>query len=295
MPAMETIILNELSIRLIAFVTVFGVMAVWETWYPRRRHRAISRPRRWVHNLALFGLNSLLLRLIFPAAAVGFAAFFQRQGWGLFNYLSWPMIVEVAIAVVVLDLCIWLQHVMFHAVPFFWRFHRVHHADLDFDVTTGLRFHPAEIVISMLIKWVAMAALGPAVVAVVVFEVVLNAASIFNHSNARLPSRADRLIRLLLVTPDMHRVHHSIEQHETNSNFGFCLPWWDRLLGTYRATPARGHARMVLGLDAIRDQRQCVTLPGVLLLPFKAGADSYALGRRNWAGSSAGGDHHQDR
>ena len=222
------------------------------------------------------------MRLVFPAAAVGMAAFAQARGWGFFNYVEAPYWLAVAISVVILDFAIYLQHVMFHAVPALWRLHRMHHADLDFDVTTGARFHPIEIVLSMLIKFAVIAALGPPAVAVVIFEVLLNATAMFNHSNVRMPAGLDRVLRLFAVTPDMHRVHHSVEDHEANSNFGFNLPWWDRLFGTYKPQPDAGHLGMTLGIRDYRAPNEVDRLDGMLLLPFRGKVSGYAINRRVW-------------
>lgn len=271
----------EAPVRLGVFFGVFLVMALWEAAAPRRVLR-MAKGRRWANNLALVFLNSLLLRLVFPAAAVGMAVFAQRQGWGALYYIKVPFWSAVIASVVALDLIIYLQHVMFHAVPLLWRVHRVHHADLDFDVTTGLRFHPIEILLSMLIKFAAIVVLGPPVLAVVLFEVLLNATSMFNHANIRLPRPVDRLLRWVLVTPDMHRVHHSIEDHEINSNFGFNLPWWDRLFGTYRDQPQAGHEAMTIGIRTFRDGRHCMRLTGLLTMPFLGTVTDYAINRRNW-------------
>ncbi|MEZ5542361.1 MAG: sterol desaturase family protein [Pseudomonadota bacterium] len=272
---------HEVTIRLGCFLGVFAVMAVWELLAPRRRLQA-PKAVRWASNLGLVFLNSLILRLLFPAAAVGMAVFAATQGWGLFNYVTVPPWVAFVAALVVLDFCIWLQHVMVHAVPLLWRLHRVHHADLDIDVTTGARFHPLEILLSMLIKFAVILLLGPPLVAVIVFEALLNATAMFNHSNVRIPSRIDRLLRLVLVTPDMHRVHHSVADDETNSNFGFNLPWWDRLFGTYRAQPRAGHTGMTIGIHTFRSQRWCSWLPGMLAIPFVGGVRGYAINRRQW-------------
>jgi sterol desaturase/sphingolipid hydroxylase (fatty acid hydroxylase superfamily) len=201
-------------------------------------------------------LDTVLVRLLFPLAAVGMAFLAQAKGWGLFNVASLPAWVAIPGVVLLLDLTIYGQHVAFHAVPFLWRMHRMHHADLEFDVTTGLRFHPGEIVVSMLIKLATVLVLGAAPVAVLIFEVVLNATSMFNHGNVRLPARLDRVLRLFVVTPDMHRVHHSIDRRETDSNYGFNVPWWDRLFGTYRDQPTLGHDRMTLGIDRFRAPRE---------------------------------------
>jgi len=225
---------------------------------------------------------------VFPAAAVGMAVFASEQGWGLFNYYVAPFWVAVLVSVVVMDFFIWLQHVMVHAVPVLWRLHRVHHADLDFDVTTGARFHTLEILLSMLIKFAVIMLLGPPVVAVVIFEVVLNATAMFNHGNVRLPITLDRYLRLIVVTPDMHRVHHSVEDDETNSNFGFSLPWWDRLFGTYRAQPRAGHEAMTIGIHTFREDKWCSWLPGMLAIPFVGKVQDYAINRRQW-----GQDHEQ--
>ncbi len=267
----------ELEFRLAAAVAVLGVMALWELIGPRRR-QAIGRGARWPSNLAIVVLDTLLVRLVFPSSAVGLALLAQTQGWGLFNAIAVPAWFAVAGSVVLLDLIIYFQHVLFHAVPALWRLHRMHHADLEFDVTTGLRFHPLEIFISMLIKFAVIAALGAPASAVLLFEVLLNATSMFNHGNVRIPLSLDRMLRWLVVTPDMHRVHHSVARHETNSNFGFNLPWWDRLFGTYRAQPARGHAAMTIGIDQFRDVRE-LRLDRMLTQPFREDAGRYPIGR----------------
>jgi len=274
---------NEKPIRLGFFIGIFVIMACWELWAPKRA-LTVSKAVRWANNLGLVVVNTVMLRLLFPAAAVGFAAFAQGAGWGLFNQVSLPGPVELLLAIIALDLAIYLQHVLFHAVPVLWRLHRVHHADLDYDVTTGARFHPIEIVLSMGIKFAAIAALGPSVVAVLMFEVILNAMSMFNHANVGLPAPLDRILRLLLVTPDMHRVHHSIEDDEANSNFGFSLSWWDRLLGTYRNQPRLGHTAMVIGIRHYREASQVAWLPGILALPFIGRISGYAINRRQWDG-----------
>ncbi|MDP3938693.1 MAG: sterol desaturase family protein [Deltaproteobacteria bacterium] len=242
---------NEALVRFGAFASVFGVMALAEIFLPRRRIENAHR-RRWPPNLGILVINTLLVRLLFPAAAVGMAIAAGERGWGLLKVAAIPAWIALPAAVLLLDLLIYLQHVMFHAVPLFWRFHRMHHSDVDFDVTTGGRFHPAEILLSMVIKVGAVAAIGPPVAAVVLFEIVLSSMSLFNHSNVRIPSALDGVLRWFVVTPDMHRVHHSVVTRETNSNFGFNLPWWDRLLGTYRAQPRDGHLEMRIGLESFR-------------------------------------------
>jgi sterol desaturase/sphingolipid hydroxylase (fatty acid hydroxylase superfamily) len=271
----------ETTIRLGAFFGMFSVMALWELLAPRRVLTQ-SKPARWMNNIALVILNTVIVRIVFPTAAIGVAAYATEQQWGLFNQVNSPAWLAVIISVVLLDGLIYMQHVMFHAVPAFWRLHRVHHADMDFDVTTGARFHPIEIVLSMLIKFAAILLLGPPLAAVVIFEVLLNATSMFNHSNVRLPLGLDRLLRVFIVTPDMHRVHHSHYAHETNSNFGFSLSLWDRLFGTYRAQPDDGHENMVIGIDTFRDSKKCIPLYRLLLMPFWGAVTDYAINRRKW-------------
>lgn len=246
----DSIIELETALRLSAFVGVFALAAGWEALAPRRR-ASFTRRQRWPHNLALLALDVLLLRLLAPGAAIAVAIAAETQHWGLLHAVDLPAWVELLTAIVLLDLAIYLQHVVFHAVPVLWRLHRVHHSDPDFDVTTGTRFHPLEILLSVALKCVVVAALGAPAVAVLAFEVLLNATAIFNHSNGRLPPAVDRYLRWLLVTPDMHRVHHSIVRCETDSNFGFNLPWWDRLFGTYRAQPAAGHVAMRIGVEGL--------------------------------------------
>ncbi len=268
----------EPFIRLGAFGGVFTVMAIWELVGPRRKE-AIGRGMRWPSNLGVVVVDSLLVRLVFPITAVGLALVAEAHGWGLFNEITLPAWIAILASVVLLDLAIYFQHVLFHAVPALWRLHRMHHADLEFDVTTGLRFHPIEILLSMMIKLAVVAVLGAPAVAVLIFEVLLNATSMFNHSNVRLPLGLDRALRWFVVTPDMHRVHHSILSRETNSNFGFNLPWWDRLFGTYRAQPAAGHEGMTIGIEQFRDPRE-LGLDRMLLQPFRGDAGRYPLGRR---------------
>jgi sterol desaturase/sphingolipid hydroxylase (fatty acid hydroxylase superfamily) len=269
---------HEPVIRLSAFASVLGAMALWEILAPRRP-QDVGRLTRWPSNLGVVIVDSLLVRLVFPTAAVGVALLAETRGWGLFNALEAPRVVAVIASVVLLDLAIYLQHVLFHAVPVLWRLHRMHHADLEFDVTTGVRFHPIEILLSMLIKFAVIAALGTPAVAVLIFEVLLNATSMFNHGNVRLPQRIDRVLRWIVVTPEMHRVHHSILQRETNSNFGFNLPWWDRLFGTYKPQPAAGHEGMTIGIEQFRDPAE-LRLDRMLVQPFREDARTYPLGRR---------------
>ena len=243
---------NEVLVRLGAFLGIFAAMSLWEVAAPRRALHE-RKSLRWTNNLALTVLNSVLVRAILPVAAIGVAGFAAERSMGVLNIFTLPLAWAIVVSVLALDLAIYLQHLMFHAVPLFWRLHRVHHADLDFDVTTGARFHPIEIALSMLIKFAVILVLGPPAVAVLIFEVLLNATSMFNHGNVRLPARIDRVLRWLVVTPDMHRVHHSIDPRETNSNFGFNVPWWDRLFGTYRAQPRAGHEAMTIGIEQFRE------------------------------------------
>ena len=277
----EYILINEIPIRLGFFFGVFALIAVWEMLRPRRK-LIRSKLVRWGNNLTLVFLNTAILRLMFPAAAIGVAAYAQQTGWGLLNIYELPYLLVVILSVVAMDFVIYLQHVMVHAVPALWRLHRVHHADPDYDVTTGARFHPIEIILSMLIKFATIVVLGPPVVAVLIFEIALNATAMFNHGNIKLPLKLDSVLRWFIVTPDMHRVHHSVEDDEANSNFGFNLPWWDRLFGTYRDQPRGGHEGMQIGIHSYHDPRQVSWLPGMLALPFVGKITGYAINRRQW-------------
>jgi len=277
----DFVLANEVPLRMGFFFGIFAVMALWEVFAPRRRLQH-SKWVRWANNVGLVVLNSVVLRVLLPTAAVGMALFASEQGWGLFNYISVAPWLAVVGSVIAMDFFIWLQHVMVHAIPLLWRLHRVHHADLDYDVTTGARFHTLEILLSMGIKFSVIVLLGPPVVAVVLFEIILNATAMFNHANVRLPAAVDGILRWLVVTPDMHRVHHSVEDDETNSNFGFNLPWWDRLFGTYRAQPRGGHEGMNIGIRTFRDDKWCSWLPGMLAIPFVGKISGYAINRREW-------------
>ncbi len=262
----EWIMSNERFIRLGCFAGVFGLMAIWEM-LATRRELTTGKGSRWLGNLSLVFLDTLVVRLLFPTAALGMALMVRDLGWGVLNVVSVPYWAAVLISVVVLDLAIYLQHVMFHALPVLWRLHMVHHADQDLDVTSGSRFHPIEIVLSMLIKLGVISVLGPPLLAVLIFEVVLNALAMFNHANARLPLPLDRVLRWIIVTPDMHRVHHSVEKPEHNTNFGFNLSCWDRALGTYKDQPEKGHEGMTIGLKSFRE-RSWQSLPRLLSMPF---------------------------
>jgi len=280
MEVMERFILdNEPVLRLSIFFGVFAVMALWELASPRRP-LTTSKTRRWATNLGIVALDTVLARLIFQVAAVGVALIAADKGWGLFNGLDWPVWLEVLLTVVLLDFAIYIQHVLFHAIPVLWRLHMVHHADLDYDVTTGARFHPIEILLSVGIKMGVVILLGAPAAGVVAFEVILNATAMFNHSNVKIPTGLDSVLRLFVVTPDMHRVHHSDIPNETNSNYGFNLPWWDRLMGTYTAQPSQGHDGMTIGLRQFRDPKK-LGLLGVLALPFTGKPGDYPINRGN--------------
>lgn len=260
---------HESTIRLSCFAGTLATMTVWEAFAPRRKS-TISKGIRWINNIALMVLYTVMLRLIFPVAAVGIASYSHSQGWGVLNVIELPFTVSVMMAIAVMDFIIWLQHVVFHLVPAFWRLHRVHHADLDYDVTTGIRFHPLEILLSMVIKFAAIALLGPPVLAILLFEILLNITSMFNHGNVTVPKSIDRVVRFVLVTPDMHRVHHSVDDKESNCNFGFNSPWWDRLFRTYQDQPKFGHQGMTIGLTEFQKPRDVVLLLGLLRLPFRS-------------------------
>lgn len=255
----------EAQIRLGSFLAVFSIMAIWELAAARRR-LSVAKMRRWGNNLGLVAFNGLLVRWLIPLGAVGVAAQYE---WGMLHRVELVPWQEVVVAVLLLDLAIYLQHVLVHKVPLFWRFHRVHHADRDIDVTTGLRFHPVEILFSMLLKMGVVILIGAPAVAVILFEVILNGMAMFNHSNVRLPKRLDSLLRLMVVTPDFHRVHHSVIQREIDSNYGFNLSLWDRLFKTYRPQPERGHIGMQIGL-AEHQRSPTWRFGWMLRLPFRA-------------------------
>jgi sterol desaturase/sphingolipid hydroxylase (fatty acid hydroxylase superfamily) len=270
----ETLLTHQNGIRLAVFALVLAVMLLWEAVAPRRA-RAAPRRRRWPGNLGMVLIGGLAVRIVFPVTAVAWAATIEGRGIGVLPAVGIPAWAAVPAAVVLLDLIIWAQHVVFHRVPVLWRLHRMHHADTDLDVTSGTRFHPLEILLSMAIKFAAIAALGAPTVAVLIFEILLNGCAMFNHANAAIPARAEAWLRHLLVTPDMHRIHHSWRRDETDSNFGFCLPWWDRLFGTYRAVPADGQTGMTIGLAEFRDPPEA-RLDRMLTQPFRASASQAA-------------------
>ena len=266
---------NELLFRLSAFFGVLLCMALLEQLIPRRKLIA-PKPARWFANLVIVAINTVAVRLLIPITAIAAATLAETHGWGLLNLIELHALPALIVSIVLLDLAIYAQHVLFHAVPILWRLHMVHHADHDIDVTTGLRFHPIEIILSMLLKIVVVMTIGAPAAAVLLFEIILNGMAMFNHANIRLPSKLDRLLRLLLVTPDMHRVHHSETRYETNSNYGFNLSVWDRIFGTYRAQPELGHTAMHIGLTQFREANTH-TLRWMLSAPFVANIGTYPI------------------
>ena len=246
---------NHSMIRLLVFLVAVSLIALWEVVNPRRP-LSVSKGFRWFNNWLLSALNSLLLPLVFPLMAVGAALLADEHQWGLFNVLGLPVLIGIPLFILLFDLAIYWQHRLFHIVPWLWRLHRVHHADPDFDVSTGIRFHPISIILSMVIKMAVIMFFGPPVVAVLLAEIILNVTAMFNHGNINIPLKVDAALRLFLVTPDMHRVHHSCVPDETNSNFGFNFPWWDRLFGSYRAQPGKGHMEMEIGIKRLQDIEQ---------------------------------------
>jgi sterol desaturase/sphingolipid hydroxylase (fatty acid hydroxylase superfamily) len=264
--------MSEAAIRLTAFLSIFAAMAAFELWSPRLEReemRGALKSRRWFTNLAMVVISSIVVRIVFPAAAVGAALWAESGGYGLFRQAGIDPVLAGLLGFVILDLAVWLEHWASHKIPILWRIHRMHHADTGFDLTTALRFHPLEIVLSMVWKAAIVVALGVPVLAVLVFEIVLNGMAMFNHANARLPLGLDRLLRRVVVTPDMHRVHHSSIPSETDSNYGFNFPFWDRLFGTYNDQPRLGHDGMEIGLREYRDGSPA-NLLWALALPFRA-------------------------
>ena len=259
--------LDENSLRLGIFAATFVVMAIAE-WVLPKRERSLPKGRRWITNWGIVVLDTVIVRLIMPILPIGVALFATEQGWGLLNWIALPGWLSVLIAFVILDFAIWLQHLLSHIIPVFWRLHQVHHADRDIDVSTALRFHPIEILLSLVYKCVWVIVFGAPALSVFIFEAVLNAAALFNHANVRLSKRADAVLRLLVVTPDMHRVHHSVTPRETNSNYGFNLSIWDRMFGTYIAQPGAGHEDMTIGLNQYQSEKPGQFLWSILL-PFR--------------------------
>ena len=266
---MSDFVLNhEASLRMGVFISILLLMMGVEALFPRK-NRALGRTHRWVSNLLIVIIDSIFVRLLFPIVAVGVAALSVKNGWGLLNLTPLPDWLEIVVALILLDMAIYWQHVAFHRIPFFWSFHKVHHVDRDIDVTTGLRFHPIEIVFSLAYKLAVVLVLGAPVLAVILFEIILNGCAMFNHSNVKLPLSVDRVLRRFIVTPDMHRVHHSIHMHETNSNYGFSLSLWDRIFKSYIDQPKAGHDDMVIGLEE-HQTKAPASLSWSLLLPIKS-------------------------
>ncbi len=268
---------SEPVIRLGFFLGILVIMFLWEVFAPRR-NLTTSKTTRWVSNLGLVAIDSIIVRLALPAGLAGVAILAQQRSWGFFNQFELSDLSRIILSVLTLDLTIYLQHVMFHSAPLLWRLHMVHHSDMDIDVTTGVRFHPIEIILSMGIKMAAVLLIGAPPVSVLIFEVILNGTSMFNHGNVRFSQRIDAFLRLVVVTPEMHRVHHSTIRWETNSNLGFNFPWWDRLFGTYRAQPVKGHLEMTIGLDQYKEPQK-LTLPWLIALPFIGKLGKYPMTR----------------
>ena len=272
----ETFLLDHESvIRFGFFLGTFALMALWEVLAPLRMP-GTSKAVRWPNHVMLAAMNIGLVRVLFPLAAVALAVYAGERGIGLFNIIPIPYLLAFVGSLLALDLAIYLFHLLFHAVPALWRVHRVHHADLDIDVSTGVRFHPIQMMLSVIIKSVVILLLGPPALSVLTFEVLSHAITLFNHGNVRIPAALDRVLRWFVVTPDMHRIHHSIHIAETDSNFGFVLPWWDRMFGTYRAEPAAGQVRMVVGIESFRTDRD-LWLDRLVLNPVLDERDSQLM------------------
>jgi len=258
---------SEVALRLTVFLSVLTLLAVMELLFPRRS-LILPKASRWFTNISISVINVITIRIVVPIAGVASAVFAQEQGWGLFNVFDIPSLLGILIFLLLFDLTIYFQHRLFHIVPLLWRFHRVHHTDLDYDVTTGNRFHPLSILVSSVIKIALVFLLGPSVVAIIVAEVLLNATSMFNHSNLKLPFKLDSLLRIFIVTPDMHRIHHSVDEKEHNRNFGFNFPWWDRLFGSYLDQASEDQQSMKIGIKEFQDPK-LENLSGLLLQPFR--------------------------
>jgi len=264
----QYIILNESLIRISFFITILLLMSYFEYTIPRKK-LLLSKFRRWSNNISIVLINSLLLKLIFASSAISISIYTTKEHIGLLNLIEIPFFFSVVLSIILLDLIIYIQHRLFHEINFFWKFHKVHHSDMDYDVTTGFRFHPIEILISMLIKIVSIFILGVPVFAVVVFEVILSSLALFNHSNIKLPKKLDKNLRYLLVTPDIHRIHHSIYNNELNSNYGFNLSLWDRIFKSYTNKPKDNYKKMTIGLKEFNNKTETVSILSILTLPFK--------------------------
>jgi sterol desaturase/sphingolipid hydroxylase (fatty acid hydroxylase superfamily) len=270
------IVENESIIRASIFIGLLLIMGAWELLLPRKKP-TISKTYRWVNNLALVFLNGFITKLILPITLSGMAILAHQNGWGVLNYFEIDTFWSIVIFIIVMDFIIYMQHVMVHALPILWRLHRVHHTDLDYDTSTGARFHTLEILLSFGIKFTAIVLLGPTVLAVILFEIILNVSSMFNHGNVKLPKTLDKYLRYFIVTPDMHRIHHSIEEDETNSNFGFSITIWDRVFGTYKDSAKAGQIDMVIGIKNIREPKDTNMILGMLMIPFKGKNEQYTI------------------
>jgi sterol desaturase/sphingolipid hydroxylase (fatty acid hydroxylase superfamily) len=271
--------MTDQELRTYAFFSIISTVIIWE-FFQSKRPLKQSKSKRWFNNLALIGLDSLIVRFLLPAGAVGIATWAEERGFGLLNTVELNTTLSIILAVIILDMIIYWQHRLFHVVPILWRLHQVHHADRDIDVSTGLRFHPIEILVSMMIKFTAVILLGAPAAAVILFEVILNGMAMFNHGNIKLPKTLDTWIRILFVTPDMHRVHHSILKHETNSNYGFNMSIWDKVFGSYHAQPDMGHQNMTIGLEQYQAQPTHSIL-WMLRLPFIETGGQYSTPDNN--------------
>ncbi len=277
---MDEVLNGWVQLRVAIFVGIFLLLTLGEFFFPKRAKANVPQKTRWISNLSIVLFDNFLMRLILPLFAIEMAMLAKNWNWGIFNLYETPYWINVILTIIILDLIIYLQHVMFHAVPLFWRLHRMHHADLDFDVTTGIRFHPIEVILSMGIKIGTVALIGASPIGVLIFEILLNATSMFSHSNLNLPISIDRVLRCVIVTPDMHRVHHSIKEHETNTNFGFSFSFWDRIFGTYLNQPSEGHLKMTIGIKDFRHPKY-LRLDWLLLIPFIGKISNYTLNKRN--------------
>jgi len=263
----DSLLNNEGTWRLSVFIIIFLVMIIWETLIPRRQRNKSTNVRR-VNNLGIMFIYTLVVRLVVPLLPVGAAFYAAENSLGLFNIVDLPLMVTAVLTLILFDIAIYFQHRISHSIPIFWRLHRMHHTDTEIDITTGIRFHPIEIVLSLFIKLAIVILLGAPAIAVLIFEVLLSSCALFNHSNVKLPNAVDKALRWIIVTPDMHRVHHSVHREETDSNFGFSVPWWDRIFGTYCAQPKDGHLSMQIGIETFRDNKDS-RVDQLLIQPFK--------------------------
>ncbi len=264
----EYIIANEPIIRLSFFVSILLLMSLFEYIIPKKE-LLLSKFKRWSNNISIIVVNSFLLKFIFASSIITISIYTTENKIGLLNLFEISFFFSVILSIILLDLIIYFQHRLFHKIDFFWKFHKVHHSDMDFDVTTGLRFHPIEIIISMLIKMISVFIIGVPIIAIVIFEIILSSLSMFNHSNIKLPAILDKRLRYFIVTPDMHRIHHSIHNEELNSNYGFNISLWDRIFSSYTNKPKNGYEKMTIGLKEFYDENKTVSILNILSLPFR--------------------------